>query len=157
MANERTTEIVQRLTSVVELMETTHREGCPYFSSQAPYGMDQCDCFVLVNKAALVSEIGRLRLDAENGWAARDHWKKKCEAKDAVVEAARELEHIHADHAECRDVDDAICRCTLCIALRALDKPTCKTCGGSGELKDAVQAWDIPGAPIPECPDCGGE
>ena len=102
-------------------------------------------------------KVGDLRLDAENGWAARDHWKKKCEAKDAVVEAARELEHIHADHAECRDVDDAICRCTLCIALRALDKPTCKTCGGSGELKDAVQAWDIPGAPIPDCPDCGGD
>ena len=94
--------------------------------------------------------------DNPNGHHALIQWEEFA-AKDAVVEAARELEHIHADHAECRDVDDAICRCTLCIALRALDKPTCKTCGGSGELKDAVQAWDIPGAPIPECLDCGGE
>ena len=35
-------------------------------------------------------KVGDLRLDAENGWTARDHWKKKCEAKEAVVEAARD-------------------------------------------------------------------
>ena len=35
-------------------------------------------------------EIERLRLDAENGWAARDHWKQKCQAADAVIEAARD-------------------------------------------------------------------
>ena len=30
----------------------------------------------------------------------------------------------------------------------------CDFCNGTGELKGAVQAWDIPGAPIPECPYC---
>ena len=30
--------------------------------------------------------------------------------------------------------------------------PNCEICGGSGENRDAVQAWDIPGAPIPDCP-----
>ncbi len=30
----------------------------------------------------------------------------------------------------------------------------CAECGGSGELPDAVQAWDIPGAPVPTCPSC---
>lgn len=32
----------------------------------------------------------------------------------------------------------------------------CEKCGGRGELPDAVQAWDIPGAPIPECQACNG-
>lgn len=32
----------------------------------------------------------------------------------------------------------------------------CEICEGTGELKDAVQAWDIPGAPIPECGICKG-
>lgn len=30
----------------------------------------------------------------------------------------------------------------------------CTVCGGSGELKDAVQAWDVPGATVPECSFC---
>ena len=34
--------------------------------------------------------------------------------------------------------------------------PVCPTCEGTGELKDAVQAWDEPGAPIPECEACSG-
>ena len=83
-------------------------------------------------------------------------------AKDAVVEAARELIKTtpikwNQEHGLIGDVlveEPPWVR--LDIALRALDKP-CETCGGSGELKDAVQAWDIPGAPIPDCPDCGGE
>lgn len=38
----------------------------------------------------------------------------------------------------------------------AKDK-TCPTCKGTGVLSDAVQAWDIPGAPEPDCPTCMGE
>jgi hypothetical protein len=30
----------------------------------------------------------------------------------------------------------------------------CPICKGKGELLDAVQAWDIPDAPVPECPHC---
>ena len=32
----------------------------------------------------------------------------------------------------------------------------CPTCKGTGELKDAVQAWDVSGAPIPKCGRCKG-
>jgi len=48
--------------------------------------------------------------------------------------------------------------CELGQALAELESEPCKTCGGSGEIEfpDAVQAWDIPDAPIPteHCPDC---
>ena len=30
----------------------------------------------------------------------------------------------------------------------------CIACEGLGELREAVQAWDIPGAPVPECGVC---
>ena len=30
----------------------------------------------------------------------------------------------------------------------------CEVCNGTGELKDAVQAWDVLGAPVPRCPHC---
>ena len=33
-------------------------------------------------------------------------------------------------------------------------KVPCPVCEGSGELKEAVLAWDEPDAPIPECSDC---
>ena len=32
----------------------------------------------------------------------------------------------------------------------------CNICKGTGELKDAVEAWDEPDAPIPRCHICGG-
>lgn len=32
----------------------------------------------------------------------------------------------------------------------------CGVCEGQGELKEAVQAWDVPGAPIPDCDTCKG-
>lgn len=32
----------------------------------------------------------------------------------------------------------------------------CPDCKGRGENRDAMQAWDIPGAPIPECKRCRG-
>lgn len=32
--------------------------------------------------------------------------------------------------------------------------PTCPVCRGTGELKEAVQAWDVAGAPVPVCPHC---
>jgi len=32
----------------------------------------------------------------------------------------------------------------------------CPICEGCGELDEAVQAWDIPDAPIPECSFCKG-
>lgn len=43
-------------------------------------------------------EIARLRSDAENGWTARDHWKQRCQAADAVVEAARDVDYAHDNH-----------------------------------------------------------
>lgn len=33
-------------------------------------------------------------------------------------------------------------------------KVTCPACMGGGELREAVQAWDVPGAPVPDCPHC---
>ena len=30
----------------------------------------------------------------------------------------------------------------------------CIACEGLGELREAVQAWDVPGAPVPECGVC---
>lgn len=30
----------------------------------------------------------------------------------------------------------------------------CPVCDGWGELYGAVSAWDVPGAPVPECPHC---
>ena len=42
-----------------------------------------------------------------------------------------------------------------------LIKPPCPTCRGEGvvDFPEAVQAWDVPGAPIPEgpCPTCQKE
>ncbi len=32
----------------------------------------------------------------------------------------------------------------------------CPICKGTGENRDAMQAWDIPGAPVPECYKCKG-
>jgi hypothetical protein len=32
----------------------------------------------------------------------------------------------------------------------------CEVCEGRGELVEAVQAWDVPGAPIPRCDHCNG-
>ena len=37
------------------------------------------------------------------------------------------------------------------------DAWVCKMCGGTGYLRDARQAWDIPEAPSPECPYCQGD
>lgn len=45
-----------------------------------------------------IDEIARLRADAENGWTARDHWKQRCQAADAVVEAARDVDYAHDNH-----------------------------------------------------------
>lgn len=42
------------------------------------------------------------------------------------------------------------------LLLERLDEISCPICGGSGELPEAKQAWDIPGAPIPECAICKG-
>ena len=71
-------------------------------------------------------EIERLRLDAENGWAARDHWKKKCEAKDAVVEAAEPF-------ADAFDTWEA----------GSMNGPTdCLTIGHCRALRDALRAMD---------------
>ena len=49
------------------------------------------------------------------------------------------------------------------IAWRPRPKPyqpkvsePCEVCMGLGENKDELQAWDIPGAPIPPCTACGG-
>lgn len=33
-------------------------------------------------------------------------------------------------------------------------KVPCPVCDGRGELREAVQAWDIPGAPVPRCTHC---
>lgn len=30
----------------------------------------------------------------------------------------------------------------------------CPVCEGTGELSEAVQAWDVAGAPVPRCPHC---
>lgn len=41
-------------------------------------------------------------------------------------------------------------------ALEPLGIVACSECGGAGEFPDRVQAWDVPGAPIPECEPCHG-
>lgn len=33
----------------------------------------------------------------------------------------------------------------------------CPVCNGTHQLREAVQAWDVPGAPVPECPYCDEE
>lgn len=38
----------------------------------------------------------------------------------------------------------------VCLAM----VETCPLCAGTGKNRDAQQAWDIPGAPVPECHYC---
>ena len=73
-----------RMSDIVELMRDRPT------SYELKHGIDPQTTKIwdaLFLKAA--DEIERLRADAENGWTARDHWKQKCQAAEAVVEAAR--------------------------------------------------------------------
>src|SRR5690606_35547889 len=44
----------------------------------------------------------------------------------------------------------------LVAMVEALEhyRDECWICAGTGENRDAMQAWDIPGAPVPECHAC---
>jgi hypothetical protein len=46
---------------------------------------------------------------------------------------------------------DAVRELRIACGAMVLD---CPICNGTGENRDAMQAWDIPGAPVPDCHYC---
>jgi hypothetical protein len=84
----------------------------------------------------LLVEVQRLRAEVER--------LKSREITDEQIDAAWEVVRVPANAYAARQT------------LASFRVFPCKECGGSGKFPDRVQAWDIPGAPVPECERCNG-
>ena len=84
----------------------------------------------------LLVEVQRLRAEVER--------LKSREITDEQIDAA------WGDNVELHHGDERYIRAS------AIGIIECPECGGLGEFPGRVQAWDIPGAPVPECERCNG-
>ena len=84
----------------------------------------------------LYEDYDRLRAEVER--------LKSREITDEQIDAAWEVVRVPANAYAARQT------------LASFRVFPCKECGGSGKFPDRVQAWDIPGAPVPECERCNG-
>jgi hypothetical protein len=68
-----------------------------------------------------------------------------------LVSATKNNENVRALLNRIRELEKREAELTA-VCRNVVDK--CPICDGSGELVEAVQAWDVPGAPTPECSWC---